>query len=70
VSLNYTLIADVDDIGLLSPPFPGDVVPDLHDRVWIDRGRMYNRYSGEIELLTDPIGFGEGSFGDGLFGWS
>jgi len=70
VSLNYTLIAEVDDVGLLSPPFPGEVVPDLFDRIWIDRGRMLNRYSGEIELLTDPIGFGDGIFGIGLFGWS
>ncbi|MCF7954459.1 MAG: hypothetical protein K9M75_01525 [Phycisphaerae bacterium] len=70
MSLNYTLIAEVDDIGFLSPPFPGDVVPDLFDRIWIDRGVMINRYSGSIDLLTDPIGFGEGIFGEGLFGWS
>ena len=70
MSLNYTLLAEVDDIGFLSPPFPGDVVPDLFDRVWIDRGVMINRYSGSIDLLTDPIGFGEGIFGSGLFGWS
>ena len=71
MSLNYTLIVDVDDVGLLAMPFPLSVpVPDIFDRIWIDRGRMLNRYSGEIELLTDPIGFGDGSFGEGLFGWS
>ena len=71
MSLNYTLIVEVDDVGFLSPPFPSTVtVPDLFDRIWIDRGVMINRYSGSIDLLTDPIGFGEGVFGTGLFGWS
>jgi hypothetical protein len=70
MSLNYTLLAEVADIGFLSPPLPRDIVPDLFDRIWIDRGVMINRYSGSIDLLTDPIGFGEGIFGSGLFGWS
>ena len=76
MTINYTLLVEVDDVGLLSAPFldtiPG---PGLYDRVWIDRdslGRGYNmnRYTGKIEYLTQPPGFGAGSFGDGIFGWS
>ena len=71
MTLNYSLIVDVDDVGFLSAPFLGALpVPGLYDRVWINRGRFLNRYTGEVELLTDPIGFGDGVFGSGLFGWS
>ena len=76
MTLNYTLLVEVDDVGLLSAPFldtiPG---PALYDRVWINRdsvGRVHNlnRYTGDIEYLTQPTGFGVGGFGDGIFGWS
>ena len=71
MTLNYVPIVDVDDIGRLAPPFPdGPASVGLYDRVWLDRGRYLNRYTGEIEFLTDPPGFGEGCFGDGIFGWS
>ena len=71
MSLNYTLIVDVDDAGLLSPPFTVTITePDLYDRVWIDRGEMINRYSGQMELVIGSIGFGVGDFGNGVFGWS
>jgi len=71
VSLNYTPIVEVDDVGFLACPFPLSTVdPALHDRVWINRGRFLNRYTGEIEYLTQPPGFGVGGFGEGIFGWS
>ena len=77
MSLNYTPIVEVVDVGLLSMPFRLGDVGDigLHDRVWIDRdslarGRYLNRYTGQVEYLTDPPGFGEGNFGEGIFGWS
>ena len=69
--LNYTPIAEVDDVGLLAVPFPLSApAPGLYDRVWISRGRYLNRYTGEVEYLTDPPGFGENGFGNGIFGWS
>ena len=71
MSLNYTPIVEVDDVGLLSCPFPSSSVdPALHDRIWINRGQFLNRYTGEIEYLTQPPGFGVGGFGEGIFGWS
>lgn len=71
MSLNYTPIAEVDDVGLLAVPFPlSSPAPGLYDRVWIARGRFLNRYTGEVEYLTEPPGFGEGEFGSGIFGWS
>lgn len=71
MSLNYTPIVDVDDVGFLALPFSLTAAPvGLYDRVWVSRGRYLNRYTGEVEFLSDPPGFGEGSFGDGIFGWS
>jgi hypothetical protein len=76
MTLNYTLLVEVDDVGLLSAPFTETIpVPALYDRVWVDRdsfgrGNNLNRYTGEVEYLTQPPGFGEGGFGDGIFGWS
>jgi hypothetical protein len=77
VSLTYTPIVEVVDVGLLAMPFRlADVgVIGLHDRVWVSRdslarGRNLNRYTGDVEFLTDPPGFGEGGFGEGIFGWS
>ena len=76
MSLNYKLLAEIGEVGLLAIPFRlSPVAPALHDRVWLDRdsvgrGLNLNRYTGEIEYLTQPPGFGEGGFGDGIFGWS
>jgi hypothetical protein len=69
--MNYPLVVEVGEVGLLSAPFPekSNTVA-LYDRVWLDRGHSLNRYTGEIEYLTEPVGFGDGVFGDGLFGWS
>ncbi len=69
--MNYKLIAEVEDVGMLTAPFGLDAAQvALYDRVWLDRGRMLNRYTGEVEYLTQPEGFGEGNFGSGIFGWS
>ena len=76
MSLNYTLIVEVDDVGFLAMPFPLSAPAiGLYDRVWISRdslarGQSLNRYTGEIEYLTDPPGFGVNDFGSGIFGWS
>jgi len=72
VTLNYTPLVEVDDVGLLAMPFRlADInTIALYDREWIARGRYLNRYTGEIEYLTQPEGFGEGAFGNGIFGWS
>ena len=67
----YPLIAEVDDVGMLAVPFVlTAVTPALYDRVWLDRGLALNRYTGQVEYLTQPTGFGEGAFGNGIFGWS
>ena len=67
----YPLIAEVDDVGMLAVPFVlTAVAPALYDRVWLDRGLSLNRYTGQVEYLTQPTGFGEGAFGNGIFGWS
>jgi hypothetical protein len=76
MTINYRLLVEVDDVGLLAVPFHlSTPVPALYDRVWIgrdsvDRGSNLNRYTGEVEYLTQPPGFGVGGFGDGIFGWS
>ena len=72
----YALIAEIAEIGLLAPPFDLSPVIEEHDRVWLDRGAYLdrwpglNRYTGEVVYLTQPVGFGEGAFGEGVFGWS
>ncbi len=74
--LNYDLIAVIDEVGILADPFRIVSVPSLlYDRLWlesssIDRGFSRSRYTGEKVYLTEPIGFGSGTFGSGLFGWS
>ena len=75
--LNYSLLVEIDDVGLLAVPFrlADPVAPALHDRVWLDRdsfgrGNNLNRYTGDIEMLTVPPGFGVSGFGSGIFGWS
>ena len=72
MSLNYTPLVEVDDVGLLAMPFRLSDINSiaLYDREWIARGRYLNRYTGQIEYLTQPTGFGEGEFGNGIFGWS
>ena len=77
MTLFYIPIVEVDDVGLLACPFrlTADPAPALRDRVWLDRdsfarGQLLNRYTGDIEFLTQPTGFGEGEFGNGIFGWS
>ncbi len=72
MSLNYTPLVEVDDVGLLAMPFRLAEASDLalYDREWIARGRYLNRYTGQVEYLTDPPGFGENGFGEGIFGWS
>lgn len=64
-------IADIDAVGLLSQPFNDDGMPvDESQRLWADRGLALNRYTGHEVLLTVGSGFGEGIFGNGVFGWS
>ena len=76
MTLNYTPIVEVGVIGLLAVPFRlASVESALYDRVWIGRenlarGRYLNRYTGQVEFLTVPTGFGDGDFGNGIFGWS
>ncbi len=76
MSLNYTLTAEIGEVGLLAIPFRlSPVAPGLYDRVWLDRdsvgrGMNLNRYTGDAEYLTQPPGFGVGGFADGIFGWS
>ena len=38
--------------------------------IMIDRGLSLDRRNGEPVLALAPPGFGNESFGDGLFGWS
>ena len=69
--LNYDLIAVIDEVGLLAAPFRIESVESLlYDRLWMGRGFALNRYTGEQVFLTEAVGFGNGEFGDGLFGWS
>ena len=72
MTLNYTPLVEIDDVGVLAVPFrlAGPAAVALHDRIWIDRGQFLNRYSGEVEILATPPGFGVGGFGSGIFGWS
>ncbi len=73
----YPLIGEINDVGLLAPPFDLDgAVPGDNDRTWIgrgnwlDRGPGLNRYTGETVYLTQAVGFGDGEFGSAVFGWS
>ena len=64
-------ITEITKIGILSPPFnEGELVIDDGRRLWMDRGLALNRYSGHEVLLTVGTGWGEGEFGNGVFGWS
>ena len=64
-------IAEITEVGILSPPFNEDW-PQIDDsrRLWADRGLALNRYTGHEVLLTVGTGWGEGVFGNGVFGWS
>ena len=66
----YALIGEIAEIGLLAPPFDLSPVIDEHDRLWLDRGLSLNRYTGEVVYVMPAVGFGEGAFGEGVFGWS
>ena len=69
--MNYPLITEVDDVGMLAVPFILEAVkPALYDRLWIGRGLPLNRYTGRQEYLTQPEGFGVAAFGEGIFGWN
>jgi len=64
-------IAEITEVGILSPPFNEDGLEiDESRRLWMDRGLALNRYTGHEVLLTVGTGWGEGVFGDGVFGWS
>ncbi len=64
-------IAEITKVGILSPPFDSKPMPtDDSRRLWMDRGLALNRYTGHEVLLTVGTGWGEGEFGNGLFGWS
>lgn len=67
--MNY--IAEITEVGILSPPFSWeDFEIDESRRLWMDRGLALNRYTGHEVLLTVGTGWGEGVFGNGVFGWS
>jgi hypothetical protein len=69
--MNYQLIVEVEDVGMLAIPFGVDSAePALYDRLWTGRGLSLNRYTGQVEYLTQPEGFGVASFGEGIFGWN
>ena len=69
--MNYQLIVEVEDVGMLAIPFGVDSAePALYDRLWTGRGMSLNRYTGQVEYLTQPEGFGVAGFGEGIFGWN
>ena len=76
----YPLIAEIAEIDMLAPPFevvivteeataPGKVFT-CDDPLRIDRGLALNRYTGEKVYVVPATGWGEGEFGNGMFGWS
>lgn len=38
--------------------------------IMVDRGLALDRRTGETVYALTPTGFGEGEFGDGIFGWT
>lgn len=76
----YPLIAEIAEIDLAAPPFELIVVTEeaaavgkvfvCDDPVRIDRGAPLNRYTGERVYVLPAVGWGEGSFANGIFGWS
>ena len=64
-------IVEITRVGILSPAFNDEDMPiDDSRRLWLDRGRPLNRYTGHEVPLTVGTGWGEGEFGNGVFGWS
>ena len=64
-------IAEITKVGILSPEFNDEDMPtDDSRRLWMDRGLALNRYTGHEVLLTVGTGWGDGEFGNGVFGWS
>ena len=71
LSVKLYYIAEITEVGLLSPPFDPEPIPiDDSRRLWMDSGLALNRYTGHEVLLTVGTGWGEGIFGTAIFGWS
>ena len=78
--MTYPLLAVITEIDLVAPPFEivlveeeaveGGKVFMCDDPLRIGRGRALNRYTGEKVYVTPAVGWGEGSFAEGIFGWS
>ena len=79
--MTYPLLAVITEIDLLAPPFEvgaaageetveGGKVFVCDDPLRIGRGLALNRYTGEKVYVTPAVGWGEGEFGSGIFGWS
>ncbi len=76
----YPLIAEISEIDMLAPPFEvvtaseeaggAGKVFTCDDPLRIDRGLSLNRYTGEKVYVVPAVGWGEGGFGNGIFGWS
>ncbi len=76
----YPLIAKISEIDLLALPFevaivtPEDAEAEkvfgCDDPLRIDRGLSLNRYTGEKVYVVPATGWGEGSFGTAIFGWT
>ncbi len=76
----YPLIAEIAGIDMLAPPFELVIVTEeaseaekvfgCDDPLRIDRGLSLNRYTGEKVYVVPATGWGEGEFGNGIFGWS
>ncbi len=76
----YHLIAEIAEIDLLTPPFEVVIVTEeaaeaekvfgCDDPLRIDRGLSLNRYTGETVYVVPAMGWGMGSFGTAIFGWS
>jgi hypothetical protein len=79
--VSYPLLAVIWEIDLLAPPFvvpaaAGEITVEggkvfvCDDPLRIGRGRALNRYTGEKVYVTPAVGWGDGSFAEGVFGWS
>ncbi len=76
----YPLIAEIDEIDLIAPPFEVVIVTEeasepgkvfgCDDPLRIDRGLSLNRYTGEKVYVVPATGWGEGIFGASPFGWA
>ena len=79
--MSYPLLAVIWEIDLLAPPFEvgaaaaeetveGGKVFACDVPLRIERGLALNRYTGEKVYLAAAVGWGDGSFAEGIFGWS